>query len=328
MSASEWRGYHQARVKGRKRRRRRLIGNIILQILAMAGIGLLLYPQAADWIATLHHNSEISGYVERVAQTPSEERQRIIDAAYAYNDQLVPGPLTDPYVSEAEDSILQSARYLAYEELLRVSGSDAIGTLNYPALDIALPIYHGTADATISKGLGHLYGTSLPVGGPGTHSVLTAHSGLANARLLTGLTGAKVGDTFWISVLGEEHYYQVKSIETVLPGDTESLKIVDGEDWVTLFTCTPIGINSHRLMVHAIRIADPTDDDLGASAAIGGDGISAGFPWWAVWFTGGSLLAALVLFWPRRGAPGGVCGVRSKKTLKRENRPARAGTLR
>jgi sortase A len=294
----------------------------VLELFAMVGIGLLVYPQAANWIATLHHNSEISGYVERVEQTPSEARQRIIDAAYAYNDQLEPGPLTDPYVSGAEDSLLQSGRYKAYEELLRVSGTDAIGTLNYPAIDVALPIYHGTADSTISKGLGHLYGTSLPVGGPGTHSVLTAHSGLPNAKLLTPLTGAQVGDVFWISVLGEEHYYRVESIETVLPGQTESLKIVDGEDWVTLFTCTPIGINSHRLMVHAIRIADPSSDSDGGVTAISGDGLSAGFPWWIVWFVGGSVVAALVLFGPRRaagvaGAGAAVCGVKARRRVRR-----------
>ena len=281
-----------------KRQRRRLALNIALQTFAMVGIGLLVYPDAANWFAVLNHNSEISGYVDRVEQTPSEERQAILEAAYRYNEQLQPGPLTDPYISQSEDEALRSDVYLAYEEMLRVSGTDAIGTLNYPAIDTALPIFHGTADETISKGVGHMYGTSLPVGGPSTRAVMTAHSGLPQAKLFTNLHRAKLGDTFWISVLGEDHHYRVEKIETVLPGETESLEIVEGEDWVTLFTCTPIGVNSHRLMVHAVRIADPVADE--DRRALSGDGVTAGFPWWAVWFVGGSGLVAWVLFAPPR----------------------------
>ena len=269
-----------------------------MQVLAMLGIGLLVYPEGADWINSLGHNSEISGYVNQVEQTPSEERQRILDAAYAYNDQLEAGPLTDPYISMAEDKVLRSELYNAYEEMLRISGTDAIGTLNYPRVNIALPMYHGTSDAVISKGIGHMYGTSLPVGGPSTRAVMTAHSGLPQAKLFTNLHRAKLGDTFWISVLGEDHHYRVEKIETVLPGETESLEIVEGEDWVTLFTCTPIGVNSHRLMVHAVRIADPVADE--DRRALSGDGVTAGFPWWAVWFVGGSGLVAWVLFAPPR----------------------------
>lgn len=284
---------------GRKTRRATLVRTVLLQVIAMVGIGLLLYPDAADWFASLNHNAEISGYVDSVAQEPTAQRQAILEAAYAYNDELEPGPLADPYITESTDEAHRTAVYQAYERLLAVSGTDVIGTLSYPAVGITLPIYHGTADETISKGVGHLYGTSLPVGGPSTHAVLTAHSGLPQAKLFTPLKEAKVGDQFWISVLGEDHYYEVRSIETVLPGQTDSLKIVDGEDWVTLFTCTPIGVNSHRLMVHAVRIANPETEGSGAMA-ISGDGISAGFPWWAVWFIGGSLAVAAVLWWSGR----------------------------
>ncbi|MFZ1381795.1 MAG: class C sortase [Scrofimicrobium sp.] len=283
-----------------KKQRRRLASNIVLQLFAMLAIGMLVYPDAADWISRIGHNAEISGYVRQVEQTPSEERQRILDAAYAYNDVLEPGPLTDPYVSMAEDAAVQSDLYKAYEEMLRVSGTDAIGTLNFPGVGIALPIYHGTSEKVIAKGVGHMYGTSLPVGGPSTRAVLTAHSGLPNTKLFTTLHKAEVGDTFWISVLGEDHHYRVESMETVEPGDTESLKIIEGEDWVTLFTCTPIGVNSHRLLVHAIRIPD----DAGPGTdVIGGDGVTLGFPWWAVWFLLGSGAVAWVLFAPPRRKP-------------------------
>ncbi len=280
------------------KQKRRLALNILLQAFAMIGIALLVYPDAASWFARFGHNAEISGYVESVAQTPSAERQAILAAAYTYNEQLKPGPLVDPYVSQAEDEALRSDVYLAYEELLRISGSETIGTLSYPQINVGLPVYHGTADTTISKGIGHMYGTSLPVGGPSTRSVLTSHSGLPQSALLTDLHKAKIDDTFWISVLGEEHYYRVVEIETVLPGETESLKIIEGEDWVTLFTCTPIGINSHRLMVHATRIPSPVDDS--GRYVIPGDGLPAGFPWWPVAFVAGSGAVGWILFAPPR----------------------------
>lgn len=185
-----------------RQKTRRLVTNIVLQIIAMVAIGLLVYPDAANWFATMRHNSEVSGYLRRVQETPSAQRQRILDAAYEYNQQLTPGPLTDPYVSLSEDEAARSDVYLAYEQLLCLSGTDAIETVNYPRLGIGLPVFHGTSDEVISKGVGHLYGTSLPVGGPSTRSVLTAHSGLPHARLFSTLLDAKVGDEFWISVLG------------------------------------------------------------------------------------------------------------------------------
>lgn len=143
-----------------------------------------------------------------------------------------------------------------------------------------------------------MYGTSLPVGGPSTRSVLTAHSGLPHAQLFTPLHRAEIGHTFWISVLGEDHHYRVEGIETVEPGDTSSLNIIEGEDWVTLFTCTPVGVNSHRLLVHAVRIADPAAAQERVELA--GDGKTLRFPWWLVWFVGGSAGAAWLLMTPPR----------------------------
>lgn len=277
-----------------RRRRRSLVASSVLQVFAMIGIGLLLYPQAADWVNGLGHNAEISGYIQQVENTPGQEQQRILDAAYTYNDQIEPGPLTDPYLSETEDAALGSDVYQAYENMLRISGTEAIGTVHYPKVNIALPIYHGTTDEVLSKGAGHMYGTSLPVGGPSTRSVLTAHSGLPHTKLFTDLHDAQVGDTFWISVLGEDHHYQVRELETVLPNQTESFQVIEDEDWVTLFTCTPVGVNSHRLLVHAQRIPDPQD----VNNTIAGDGVTTGFPWWALWFVAGSGAVAWVLFAP------------------------------
>lgn len=303
----------ELRAKRSKAQKKRLALNWVLQAFAMLAIGLLVYPQAADWVSSIGHNSEISGYVRQVEQTPSEERGRILEAAYAYNDQLQPGPLTDPYISMSQDAVQRSALYDAYEEMLRVSGTDAIGTLSYPGVSMALPMYHGTSDEVISKGAGHMYGTSLPIGGPSTRSVLTAHSGLPNAALFTPLHKAKVGDNFWISVLGEDHHYRVEKIETIEPGDTDSFEIIEGEDWVTLFTCTPIGVNSHRLLVHAERMPDVESEGM---QTIGGDGVELGFPWWAVWFVGGSGAVALMLFAPPRKRKG------SSKGASQSNVPA------
>lgn len=277
-------------------RRQRAVSTVLL-LVGMGAIGMLVYPGAADWIARIGHNAEISGYVRQVERAPTPERTQILDAAYAYNEQLEPGPLTDPYTSVNADEARRSDLYLAYEEMLRVSGADAIGVINYPRLGIGLPAYHGTSDAVISKGIGHMYGTSLPVGGPSTRAVLTAHSGLPHSRLFTDLPKAEVGDVFWISVLGEDHFYRVEQTEVVEPRETESLAIIEGEDWVTLFTCTPIGVNSHRVMVHAVRIDDAAAPQ---SAMLGGDGVSLGFPWWAVWFVGGSGAVARALCAPRR----------------------------
>lgn len=279
----------------RTARRSRLAINAVLQGLAMIAIGMLVYADAADWISRIGHNSEITGYVESVEQTPGEERQAILDLANAYNDTLEIGSLTDPYITQNPNETQRSGVYRAYEKLLRVSGSDAIGSLSYPSLDIGLPVYHGTSDEVISKGVGHMYGTSMPVGGPSTHSVLTAHSGLPSSKLFTNLLDAQVGDEFWISVLGEDHYYRVESTQTVLPDEVD-FEIIDGEDHVTLFTCTPIGVNSHRFLVHAVRIDAPES----SGTVINGDGRKLGFPWWAVWFVGGSGVFAYVLFAPPR----------------------------
>lgn len=277
--------------------KRRLLFNIALQVFAMLGIGLLVYPTAANWFSALGHNSEISGYLSSVAALSDAERSEKLAAADAYNAVLEPGKLTDPFLEMNPDEAQNTPVFQAYRELLRVTGTDAIGELTFARLGIALPIYHGTSDAVISKGVGHLFGSSLPVGGSTTHAVMTSHSGLPNASLFTRLLEAVPGDTFSISVLGEAHTYRVTSVETVTPEATESLTLEPGKDLVTLFTCAPIGINSHRFMVHAERIDTP---DTSGTQVIAGDGLSAGFPWWALWFAGGSAAVAWFLFAPPR----------------------------
>lgn len=287
--------------------RRKLLPPILLQLGAMIGIAALVYANAADWFATLNHNAVISGYVQAVDQLPDAVKLHELEVARAYNSQVPAGLLRDPYSATA-DTEAETAAYAAYEQILRVSDHGVLGEIQYPRLGIGLPVYHGTSDAVISRGAGHLYGSSLPVGGPSTHAVLTAHSGLVSAALFTPLLGARVDDTFQIRVLGETRYYRVDSIETVLPDQTESLRIVPGADYVTLITCAPIGINSHRMLVRGVRIPAPESE---GTRAIDGDGRVAGFPWWAVIFLGGSAVSASLLFIsPRRR----VAASRAQKT--------------
>lgn len=270
----------------------------LLQVLAMIGIGAILYSNAADWFATRHHGSEISGYVDSVEQLPSAERIAEAQRAREYNAHLPQGVLRDPYLNPP-DAEEEDAAYAAYQQILQISDNGVIGELRYPRLGIGLPIYHGTSDDVLARGVGHLYGSSLPVGGPSTHSVLTSHSGLVHASLFSPLPRAAVGDTFRIEVLGDEHYYRVESVETVLPEATESLQIIAGEEHVTLVTCTPIGVNTHRLLVHGIRIALPDDVGLGSRPLTSHEN-GAGFPWWLLWFGFGSGAVAFILFSPPR----------------------------
>lgn len=264
---------------------------LLVQALVMAGLAVLLYPSAANWFSDLNHNNQIAGYTEGVESLPDELRQHERRLAEDYNARMPQGPLRDPYSSAPTNTGAESEAYAVYEKLLAVSDNGVIGSLAYPAVGITLPIYHGTSDAAISKGAGHLYGSSLPVGGPSTHAVLTAHSGLAQARLFTDLHNAKVGQTFSVRVLGEQHYYKVDRISTVAPGSTDSLQIVAGEDYVTLVTCTPVGVNSHRLLVRGERISAPS----GSREDIESASITAGVPWWAVVFIGGSAATAILL---------------------------------
>ncbi|MBN9611898.1 MAG: class C sortase, partial [Actinobacteria bacterium] len=239
---------------------------------------------------------------------PDPARSAALQAAREYNAQLPPGVLRDPYTTEvASGDLAKDPGYQRYERLLVPSGAAAaagsaagvIGELDYPGVGLSLPIYHGTGEQSLTRGVGHLYGSSLPVGGSSTHAVLTSHSGQVNASLFSTLPEARLGDVFQLSVLGERLYYRVDRIDTVLPEQTENLTIIPGGDYVTLVTCTPIGINSHRLLVRGERVAAPQG---AGREAIAGDGRSAGFPWWAPAFLAGSGAVAWMLFGPSRRA--------------------------
>lgn len=272
---------------------------LVIFLLVVLGLGMLLYTQAADWFATRNHNAEVSGYIAAVDELSAAERVRALELASDYNDRMPQGPLRDPYTTTADPEGDAEALEV-YQNLLAVSDNGVIGQVLYPRLDVSLPLYHGTSDSVLRKGVGHVYGSSLPVGGPSTHSVLTSHSGLVNASLFTPLLKSEIGDIFTVQVLGEKHWYQVDEIETVLPEDTSSLAIVDNEDYVTLITCSPLGVNTHRLLVHGVRISPP--DTAEFNEVVAGDGLSEGFPWWALLLAGGAGVVGWLLFAPVRKA--------------------------
>lgn len=253
---------------------------IAIVVIALLGAGVLLYPAAAGWFADREHATEMSGYVERVNGLGQDEVDSLLEDAREYNEALPGGPLRDPYtLNESGEQVAVSNGSAWYERTLDIGSHGVMGRISIPSIDAQLPIYHGTSDETLARGVGHLYGSSLPVGGESTHSVLTAHSGYVRSTLFDDLKKVATGDVFSVTVLNETLYYRVDQILTVLPAETEELRRVIGRDYITLVTCTPTGVNSHRLLVRGERIAAPEGPIAdGTVPSVSSD---PGFPWWA-----------------------------------------------
>lgn len=231
---------------------------VFIPVLVMlVGLAVLLYPVVAtqwnNWLqdkVSAEYQHELDS-VENMQPSASD----MIAAAQLYNERLTNGPILDPWLARI------SADNAAYQDYLsQLSGLSAMSNVVIPSIDSRLPVFHGTSEATLQKGVGHLYGSSLPVGGEGTHAVLTGHTGLTNATLWDNLTDLKAGDAIYLSTFGERMKYEVHDTEVVLPHETESLETVPGKDLLTLITCTPYGVNTHRLLVHAHRVEmDPAE---------------------------------------------------------------------
>lgn len=270
----------------------------IIVVIATIGIGVLVYPTAASWFSAWSHDTDVDGYVSSVEQIPGDELTEMLDMAEAYNQNLPTGPLRDPYAlgADGQQTAIGDGTD-AYFDTLATEGTEAMSRVRIPSIHTDLPIFHGTSEEVLSRGIGHLYGSSLPVGGPGTHSVLTGHNGFVQATLFDDIDELVEGDLIIVTTLGEDLYYEVDSIETVLPDDTEALRQVPGRDYLTLVTCTPTGVNTHRLLVRAERIDAPTDDATVTTIEDTTD--PAGFPWWALLVIGVPALTAVVVM-PRR----------------------------
>lgn len=331
----------------------------LVALLTVAGASVLLYPSAGNWFSDRAHAAEVSGYTETVDSLPAGERSEILERAHDYNRSLAtdriedpyglatasgavpepeqesggpettgaPGAPGDPAAAEPVDAPSPSdGTRLDYLDQLRLASSDTMARLRIPTIGASLPVFHGTSDETLERGVGHLQGSALPVGGAGTNSVLTGHSGIPQSRLFTDLHDLVAGDVVTVEVVGETLTYQVDRIATVLPTETDLLQPVPGADLLTLVTCTPIGVNTHRLLVQAHRVDEA---DLPAAVIVAG-AAGAGFPWWGlVWsgaLTWGLWFAVRPAALTRAGAVGRhrvpARGGRRGPALRRRRRPS------
>lgn len=217
---------------------------LLAAVCGVAALGLMLYPLAGELVSEKYHSDVETTYTAAIEDTDAAELTAQREAAEQYNAMLS-GAAT---ITKGG----ASAPPLPYAEQLTVGG--VICYIDIPKINVYLPVQHGTGAETLEKSVGHVVGTSLPVGGSSTHAVLSAHSGLASSKLFSDIDQLAVGDTFYIHVLGDTLAYKVDSINTVLPTDTRLLQIEDGKDYVTLVTCTPFGVNTHRLLVRGHRV--------------------------------------------------------------------------
>ena len=216
----------------------------------MIGAGILFYPIISSRWNKYRDAMLISDYTRTVNNYSEDQYKDVFVAAKAYNDQHLSNYIMDAFDESTEDYILTHP----YDTLLNPMGDYVMGYIEIPKIDLRLPIYHGVGTEALEKGAGHIEGTSLPIGGPGTHAVLSGHRGLPGRKLFTDLDLIKEGDQFYLQVLNETLAYDVDQILTVMPHESEALDIVPGEDLVTLVTCTPYGVNSHRLLIRGHRI--------------------------------------------------------------------------
>ena len=220
---------------------------------------LLLYPAVSTQWNNYRQSQVADAYSQDVQDLGREKSEEIIKSAEEYNKRNAAGPIIDPWNSRV------SKDNKVYQEYLReLNKLDVMAQVSIPKINVDLPVYHGTEDDTLSKGLGHLFGTALPVGGKNTHAVVTGHTGMPNATMLDNLTKVEKGDVVYVNTYGKKMKYEVYSTEVVLPEETDSLWPQKDKDLITLITCTPYGVNSHRLLVHAHRVPmyDNEENDM------------------------------------------------------------------
>lgn len=226
-------------------KRKNSLSKIILILMLLIGLSLLLYPSVADYWNSFTQSQAIINYAEQVAHLDTEQYDHIWQDAFAYNASLV---------GRRNDYLLSDEQRSEYNRLLNVAGNGIMGYIEIPSIGVELPIYHGTADSALAVAIGHLEWTSLPVGGADSHCVVSGHRGLPSAKLFTDLDQLALGDYFLLRILDETLTYEVDQIRIVEPTQTDDLLIQEGKDLCSLVTCTPYGINSHRLIVRGHRI--------------------------------------------------------------------------
>lgn len=288
----------------RTKKKKFSLSTFILVILLLVGLSVMLYPTFSDWWNKRVQSHAVAGYDQVVAEMDNSEAEEMLARAQEYNADLleVYGPFTNP------DHILPG-----YDTVLNISGTGIMGYISIPVINVELPIYHGTSAEVLNNAAGHMEGSSLPIGGPSTHSVISAHRGLPSARLFTDLDRVVVGDWFTITVLKEILTYEVEDIIIVLPQEVDKLAVIPGEDIVTLMTCTPYGINTHRLLVRGRRIANVEE---ARTVLVPSDATQVD-PMLVVPAISAPLVIGLLIFWMWGGS-------RRKNTLKAYENPLSA----
>lgn len=228
---------------------KRYVSTAVIAAAFFVGISLLLYPVISEYINAKHQSKAIASYDETVSHMSEAEYDEIFAEARAYNDAL----------ARTEGAFYQPERVSGYLEALDITGTGIMGYVTIDKIGVELPVYHTVETDVLQSAVGHLPGTSLPIGGEGTHAVLSGHRGLPSARLFTDLNKLEPGDLFTITVLNRVVMYRVDQVKIVDPTDVTDLQLIPGRDYCTLFTCTPYGINSHRLLVRGVRVETPED---------------------------------------------------------------------
>ena len=259
-----------------------IIGFILLFLI---GAGILFYPRISFWLADYNHVAAYQTYERSVSDLGSAEKQAMWEKAVHYNERLVTSSVMDPFAATKDIDPFDE-----YFDTLDV-GDGVMGMIRIPKIDVLIPIYHGVSDEVLDKGIGHIKATALPVGGLGTHGVLTGHTGLSHAKMFNDLVKLEVGDEFLLEVLDETLAYKVEKILTVLPDDVSQLIREPDKDKVTLITCTPYGVNSHRLLVIGERTEYKATEDVQQEIE------KAQFPWWIVALVIGLLILLLIIGW-------------------------------
>ena len=280
---------------------RQIIIKIMVIMLFIAGIGLLSYPVLSNEWNTYVQSKLIGNYQDKLSSMDDNEYELEWNAAEDFNSQILQNDIgTDAFgMDSEEDEQTPSDKFYnsKYYSVLNVNGDGIMGYLSIPKINLKLPIMHGTYDEFIQRALGHMNGTALPIGGEGTHSVIVGHRGLPQAELFTNIDQLKEGDKFYIHVLDEVHAYQVDKIYPMIEADdidtlTEALAVEDGKDYVTLFTCTPYGVNTHRLLVRGSRVEYLGEDEppKGAQAVV-----ETVHDYYLIVFIAGLILAIIII---------------------------------
>lgn len=277
----------RARTTARAKKKRRDVHPAVPALVALIGVLLLLYPVFATQHNDVEQQKRANNYTVSVQDTNAGKLRQSLRAADKYNADLSAGVILDPFLANI---VPNTPQYQAY--LKELSGFDAMSQLRVPAAKINLPIYHGTEEETLKKGAGHLFGSSLPVGGKGTHTIVTGHTGLGDATLFNNLTDVKKGDAIYLNTAGRKLKYVVNDIRVVLPTDVRSLARVPGKDLITLITCTPYGINSHRLLVTGERAPLDKQDEKAIDAV---PPVKPTWKWWMIALLIGALLSVVVV---------------------------------